>query len=61
MRFLADIPDGDVKWLDALAKEQGKSRAAVLRDAVCTYRADTAKGGIETYFGLWARHADSSS
>lgn len=59
MRFLADIPDDDVKWLDDLAREQGKSRAAVLRAAVSAYRADVAKGGIEQYFGLWARNGSA--
>ena len=33
-RFLVDIPEEDVARLDALAKAEGKSRAAVLREAV---------------------------
>ena len=33
-RILADLPDDDIKWLDQLAAEQGKSRAAVVREAV---------------------------
>ena len=37
-RILADLPDDDIKWLDRLAEEQGKSRAAVLREAVDWYR-----------------------
>ncbi len=56
MRFLADIPDEDVAWLDELAREQGKSRAAVVRDAVSAYRHREDKAGIEKYFGLWERH-----
>jgi Ribbon-helix-helix protein, copG family len=59
MRILADLPDDDVKWLEAQAKEQGKSRAAVLRDAVSTYRAqpvDDDTSWIDQGFGLWARH-----
>lgn len=55
-RILIDIPDDDVRWLDARAAEQGKSRAAVLREAVQTFRAEPAKGGLEIGFGLWARH-----
>ena len=39
-RILADLPDEDIKWLDQLAAEQGKSRAAVLREAVEAYRAE---------------------
>lgn len=34
MRFLADIPDDDIQWLDALATEQGVSRAELVRRAV---------------------------
>lgn len=40
-RILADLPDEDIKWLDQLAAEQGKSRASVLREAVATYKART--------------------
>ena len=29
MRFLADIPDDDIQWLDALAAGQGASAADV--------------------------------
>ena len=58
MRFLADIPDDDVKWLDQLAREKGKSRAAVLREAVATYRAENAADGIEKYFGIWKDRTD---
>jgi predicted transcriptional regulator len=56
MRFLADIPDDDVKWLDQLAREQGKSRAAVLREAVSAYRPQAPDKGLEQGFGVWARH-----
>ena len=55
-RILADLPDDDIKWLDQLAAEQGKSRASILRDAVSAYRADTPKDWIDAGFGLWARH-----
>ena len=56
MRFLADLSEDDVKWLDARAADEGKSRAAVLREAVAAYRAEQSKQGIERYFGLWSRH-----
>lgn len=58
MRFLADIPDEDVKWLDALAREQGKSRAAVLREAVSAYRGDNSKDWISRGFGAWKDRDD---
>lgn len=57
-RILADLPDDDIKWLDRIADEQGKSRAAVLREAVEAYRHDSAKGGIERYFGIWKDRDD---
>lgn len=55
-RILADLPDEDIKWLDARAAEQGKSRASVLRDAIAAFRGREGKAGIEKYFGLWERH-----
>ena len=58
-RILADLPDEDIKWLDALAAEQGKSRASVLREAVRAYKAQTPANDldwIEQGFGLWSRH-----
>jgi hypothetical protein len=58
-RILADLPDEDIKWLDQLAAEQGKSRAAVLREAVAAYRPALSGNGtswIDKGFGLWARH-----
>jgi predicted transcriptional regulator len=55
-RILADLPDEDIKWLDQLAAEQGKSRAAVLRDAVAAYRPQGPLDWIDAGFGAWARH-----
>lgn len=52
-RVLADLPDDDIRWLDARAAEQGKSRAAVLREAVAAYRADGSGDWIERGFGAW--------
>jgi uncharacterized protein (DUF3820 family) len=37
-RILADLPEEDIKWLDARAAEQGNSRASVLRDVIAWYR-----------------------
>ncbi|MFC0588120.1 ribbon-helix-helix domain-containing protein [Novosphingobium aquiterrae] len=58
-RILADLPDEDIKWLDARAAEQGKSRASVLREAVSAYKGQSPADGmdwLEKGFGLWARH-----
>ena len=61
-RILADLPDEDIKWLDARAAEQGKSRASVLREAVSAYKADTApasdKDWLDQAFGIWKDRAD---
>lgn len=61
-RILADLPDDDIKWLDQLAAEQGKSRASVLREAVREYRAEIqptgAKKWLEIGFGAWKDRTD---
>lgn len=58
-RFLVDVPEEDVAWLDALAKAEGKSRAAVLREAVANYIAAESRQGFEKFFGLWERHGST--
>lgn len=58
-RFLVDIPEEDIARLDALARSEGKSRAAVLREAVADYIAAESKQGFEKYFGLWERHGST--
>ena len=60
MRILTDIPDEDVEKLDALAKRQGKSRAAEIREAVRLHLAQNADNNdwIERWAGLWADRDD---
>jgi hypothetical protein len=58
MRFLADIPDSDVEWLDALAVGQGVSRAELVRRAVASYRAEVSGDAIDNAFGIWRDRAD---
>lgn len=58
MRFLADLPDDDVQWLDRQAAEQGKSRAAVVREAIVAYRAEASKDWIKRGFGYWKDRDD---
>lgn len=55
MRILADLPDSDIKWLDQRAAELGKSRAALLREAVSAFRANE-RDWLEQGFGLWTRY-----
>jgi len=61
-RILADLPDDDIKWLDARAAEQGKSRASVLREAVSTYKASTSLNGTKDWIargaGYWKHRSD---
>lgn len=56
-RILADLPDEDIRWLDALAAEQGRSRASVLREAVSVYKAQirpaSNKDWLDQAFGIW--------
>lgn len=61
-RILADLPDDDIKWLDARAAQQGKSRASVLREAVATYKAQAEplsdKYWLDQGFGAWKDRSD---
>lgn len=58
-RILADLPDEDIKWLDQLAAEQGKSRASVLREAVSAYRAEpSSMAWIREGAGAWKHRTD---
>lgn len=58
-RILTEIPEEDVKQLDAIARREGKSRAAVLREAISNYLDIGAKEGFEKYLGLWERHGST--
>lgn len=64
MRTLVDIPEEDISWLDERARAQGKSRAAVVREAVSAYRAekredpDTMLNRFEAGFGAWKHRID---
>lgn len=61
-RILADLPEEDIKWLDARAAEQGKSRASVLREAVSAYKAEAAADNglawLDEGFGAWKHRTD---
>ena len=56
--ILIDVPDEDLDWLDRKAAEQGKSRAALVREAIAEYRAEKGKQGIERFFGIWRDRKD---
>lgn len=60
MRTLVDIPAEDIEKLDALAKRQGKSRAAEIREAVKLYLVQKVddRSWIERGYGYWADRED---
>ena len=62
MRTLIDLPEDDMKWLDLQAAENGKSRAALVREAVSKYRAenqsDKKKEWLDAAFGIWKDRTD---
>lgn len=66
MRTLIDLPDDDMKWLDRKAAEEGKSRAALVREAVAAYRADSGSESeqerrlamLRAGFGAWKHRTD---
>lgn len=53
MRVLIDLPNDDIDWLDRKAAEVGKSRAALVREVIATYRTEAGRRGIERHFGSW--------
>jgi predicted transcriptional regulator len=60
MRILTDIPDDDIRKLDALAAKSRRSRAATIRDAVKLYlvQNDDNNDWIERWAGLWKDRED---
>ena len=57
-RILADLPEEDIRWLDGVEAQQGRSRASVLRAAVQAYRQGSEGEGIEQFFGIWAERKE---
>jgi predicted transcriptional regulator len=60
-RILADLPDYEIERLDRIAREMGKSRAAVLREAVSAYQAPSMNSGktwLDIGFGAWKDRTD---
>ncbi len=64
MRTLVDIPEDDIRWLDQKAAEQGKSRTAIVREAVEIYRAERSddaerrRAALRAGFGAWKDRTD---
>ncbi len=53
MRTIIDIPDETAPVLDALAKRQKVSRAAVIREAIAQYLATRVSEEGDEAFGIW--------
>lgn len=51
MRTIVDIPERDLRRLDAIARKQKVSRTEVVRKAVAEYA--TRQSEVEEFFGLW--------
>jgi len=58
MRTIVDIPEEDIRWLDQKAAETGKSRTALVREAVSSYRAEKPKDWIGRGRGYWKDRDD---
>lgn len=53
MRALVDIEESQLRDLDRLAKQQSRSRAALIREAVADYLEKRSEQTIDDAFGLW--------
>lgn len=59
MKALIEIPDEDVAGLDALARRNGRSRAAEVREAVREHlQRRTGNDWIERGYGYWKDRDD---
>lgn len=55
MRTLIDLKDEDIAELDAEAKREGVSRAALMRQAIAEFLGRRRKGDGKTGFGAWRK------
>jgi len=55
MRTLVEVGDTQIRELDALSKEEKRSRAALIREAIDDYLARRRKKHEGDAFGLWGK------
>ena len=55
MRTLVEVGDIQIRELDALSKEEKRSRAALIREAIDDYLARRRKKYEGDLFGLWGK------
>ena len=53
MRTIVDLPDEDLRRLTRLARDQGVSRAELIRRAVAAYLGELPEAASRDAFGLW--------
>ncbi|WP_368644587.1 CopG family transcriptional regulator [Castellaniella ginsengisoli] len=52
-RILIDLSETQLQALAAKVRTEGRSRAAIIRDAIDAYLAHHAPGDASAVFGLW--------
>ena len=52
-RIVIDLPDEDLRLLDAIKDVQKKPRAEIIRTAISGYLEDNRVSETESAFGLW--------
>lgn len=55
MRTLINMDEKQIRELDRVARNQNRSRASVVRDAVSDYLQREAAGAHRDAFGLWGQ------
>jgi len=53
MRTIIEVPKDVIRNLDQIGKQQHKSRAAIIREAISLYLEKTEVKGAEGAFGIW--------
>lgn len=53
MRALVDLPEADIRSLDALAKTKNSSRAQLIREAITAFLSAKHVDPIDASFGAW--------
>ena len=53
MRTFVDIPDDQIAQVDTIARKQGRSRAALIREAVADLVEKHGQASGDNGFGLW--------
>ncbi|WP_406856642.1 ribbon-helix-helix domain-containing protein [Alsobacter sp. KACC 23698] len=56
MRATVDLSEADLRVLDDVARETGKSREEVIEAALADYLARLKRQRIDAAFGLWGHH-----